>query len=198
MDLAGYLQRLEEIVREAKSMPLSSSVLVNKDEMLEMLQEMQESLPEEIKQARWIVKDREDLLAKARAEGERIIEQAHEEQRRMAMKEEVARRAEEESERILAEAEDKAATMQHDAEDYVDAKLAQFEIALRRILEESQAATKGVARTLDQVEVGRERLRSPATTAEQRLGSSEPVDAAEDTAPARSAELYDDEELGQG
>ena len=50
---------------------------------------MQEDLPDEIKQARWIVKDREELLAKARAEGDRLIEQAREEQLRMARKEEV-------------------------------------------------------------------------------------------------------------
>src|SRR4029453_19529423 len=104
--LAGRLQQLEELVLEAKSMPLSSSVLVNKDEVLQMLTDMQESLPEEIKQARWIVKDREDLLSKARAEGERIVDQAHEEQRRMALKEEGARRADAHSHSILQDAHD--------------------------------------------------------------------------------------------
>ena len=69
MDLAGRLEQLVQLINEAKSMPLSSSVLVNRDEVLQMVDEMQESLPEEIKQARWIVKDREDLLAKARADG---------------------------------------------------------------------------------------------------------------------------------
>ena len=67
MDLAGRMQQLEEMVRDAKSMPLSSSALLNRDEVLEMLTEMQESLPEEIKQARWIVKDREELLAQGPA-----------------------------------------------------------------------------------------------------------------------------------
>ncbi len=184
MDLATRLQQLEELVREAKSMPLSSSVLVSRDEVLQMIGEMQEALPEEIKQARWIVKDREELLGKARAEGERIVEQAHEEQRRMAMKESVAQRAEEEADRIRIEAEDKAEEMRREAEDYIDAKLAQFEIALRRILEDSQAATRAAAKTLDQVEVGRERLRSPTTAAEQHFG--------EPTRP--TAELYDEED----
>ncbi|MGE5227435.1 MAG: hypothetical protein ACM3OO_11235 [Planctomycetaceae bacterium] len=193
MDLAGRLQQLEELVREAKSMPLSSSVLVNREEVLELLEEMQESLPEEIKQARWIVKDREELLAKARADGERIVEQAREEQRRLALKQEVAKRAEEEADRILAEAGDKAETMQHEAEDYVDAKLAQFEIALRKILEDSQAATRAAAKTLDQVEVGRDRLRSPTTAAEQRLAPSEPLEPV-----VAEAELYDDEDVSDG
>lgn len=187
MDLATRLQQLEELVQEAKSMPLSSSVLVSRDEVLQMIQEMQESLPEEIKQARWIVKDREELLAKARDEGERIIEQAREEQRRLALKQEVARRAEEEADRIHAEAGDRAEQMRREAEDYVDAKLAQFEIALRKILEDSQAATRAAAKTLDQVEIGRDRLRTPTTAAEQQFGE-----------PARvTAELYDEEDVEQ-
>jgi cell division septum initiation protein DivIVA len=189
MDLAGRLHELEELVRDAKSMPLSSSVLVNRDEVLAMLQAMQESLPEEIKQARWIVKDREELLAKARAEGERVVDLAREEQRRLAMKEAVAKRAQEEAETIVAEATDKAEQMRHEAEDYVDGKLAQFEISLRRILEDAQTTTRGVAKTLDQVEVGRERLRAPATAAEQRLAP------AEEPAPTPHADaaLYDEE-----
>src|SRR5262245_13629624 len=191
MDLASRLQQLEQLVLEAKSMPLSSSVLVNREEILQMVGEMQESLPEEIKQARWIVKDREDLLGKARAEGERLIEQAHEEQRRMALKEEVARRADAEAQSILEDAQDRADAMRRDAEDYVDAKLAQFEIALRKILEDTQGTARSVAKTLDQVEVGRERLRTPATAAEQALGSH-PADAATPT------DLYDEQDAAGG
>jgi vacuolar-type H+-ATPase subunit H len=191
MDIAGRLQQLQELVEEAKSMPLSSSVLINRDEVLEMLREMQEDLPEEIKQARWIVKDREDLLTKARGEGEKIVAQAHEEQVRLARKEEIAKRADEEADRVLTEAEDKARAMRDEAEDYVDAKLAQFEIALRKILEESQATSRALAKTLDQVEVGRERLRAPVSAAEQGLGEGAtggPEDAPE-------TPFYDEEEV---
>jgi vacuolar-type H+-ATPase subunit H len=171
MDLAGRLQKLEEMVRDAKSMPLSSSALVNRDEVLDMLKDMQETLPEEIKQARWIVKDREDLLGKARQDAERIVEQAKEDQLRMARKEEVVHRAEEEADRIVAEAEQHAMDARAEAESYVDARLAQFEIALRRILEEAQSTTRALAKTLDQVEVGRDRLRAPTTAAEQEFGT---------------------------
>ena len=171
MDLAGRLQELEEMVRDAKSMPLSSSALVNRDEVLDMLKDMQETLPEEIKQARWIVKDREDLLGKARQDAERIVEQAKEDQLRMARKEEVVHRAEEEADRIVAEAEQQAMDARAEAESYVDARLAQFEIALRRILEEAQSTTRALAKTLDQVEVGRDRLRAPTTAAEQEFGT---------------------------
>jgi F0F1-type ATP synthase membrane subunit b/b' len=192
MDLAGRLQQLEQLVLEAKSMPLSSSVLVNREEVLQMLSDMQESLPEETKQARWIVKDREDLLSKARAEGERIVEQAHEEQRRMALKEEVARRADAEAHSILEDASDRADAMRREAEDYVDAKLAQFEITLRKILEDTQGTARSVAKTLDQVEVGRERLRTPGTAAEQAL-APHPVE--EEAAPT---ELFDERDAADG
>jgi len=127
MDLASRLQKLEEMIREAKSMPLSSSALLNREEVLELVLEMRESLPEEIKQARWVVKDREELLAKARAE----------------------------------------------AEDYVDAKLAQFEAVLQRIEEEAQSAIKAVARTAEQVGTGRLRLRATGTVADQELSPPE-------------------------
>ena len=188
MDLAGRLTQLEELVREAKSMPLSSSVLVSREEVLEMLHEMQEALPEEIKQARWVVKDREELLAKARAEGDRIVEQAREEQRRLAMRDEVAKRAEEESAQMLQDAEDTTLGMRREAEDYVDGKLAQFEITLRKILEDAQTTARSLAKTLDQVEVGRERLRSPTTAAEQQLAPPP---------QERSVEMFDAEVAGE-
>jgi cell division septum initiation protein DivIVA len=183
MDLAARLEQLEELIREAKSMPLSSSVLINREEVLELIAELKEAMPEELKQARWIVKDREELLAKARDEGERIVEQANEEQLRMARKEEIVARATAEADRVVSEGEERARVMRSEAEDYVDAKLAQFEISIRKILEASQGSTKALNRTLDQVEVGRERLRGPANAAE-----------AEFARPSAESELFDEEE----
>jgi cell division septum initiation protein DivIVA len=183
MELAARLEHLEELIREAKSMPLSSSVLVNRDEILELIAEMKEQMPEEIKRARWIVRDRDELLTKAREEGERVVEQAHEEQLRMARKEEIVHRATTEADRVVSDAEERARVMRTEAEDYVDAKLAQFEISIRKILEASQGSTKALNRTLDQVEVGRERLRGPANAAE-----------AEFARPPEESELFDEEE----
>ncbi|MEX1263712.1 MAG: hypothetical protein WEE66_07220 [Actinomycetota bacterium] len=173
MDITTRLTHLDEMVREAKAMPLSSSVLVNRDEVLDLIAEMQEALPDEIKQARWIVKDREDLLAKARADAEAIVEQARAEQLKMARQENIATRAGEEAERMVGESEEQARSMRREAEEYVDGKLAQFEIALRRILEDSQASVRALAKTLDQVEVGREKLRTPGTAAAQEFGEHE-------------------------
>jgi hypothetical protein len=189
MDLAARLQQLEDLVRDAKSMPLSSSALLNREEVLELVAEMRESLPEEIKQARWVVKDREDLLAKARLEAEDEVDAAHQEQLRMARTEEVVARAHQEAERIQHEADGDARKVRLEAEDYVDAKLAQFEIVLRKLQEESQASARQLARTLDQVELGREKLRgAPTTAAEEEFGTGEDGESLD-----HSVDLHDQE-----
>jgi len=170
MDLAARLQQLEDLIREAKAMPLSSSALVNREEVLGLIEEMKAVFPEEIKQARWIVKDREELLAKARRDAEAIVEEARREQLRMAEREEVVQRAIAEAERIRAEAEAEARRMKLEAEDYIDAKLAQFEAALARITEELLATNEQLSRTIDQVRAGREKLRAAAPATNPEIG----------------------------
>jgi cell division septum initiation protein DivIVA len=159
MDIAARLQQIEELVEEAKSMPLSASVLVNKEELLELVQAALAELPEEIKQARWVVKDREDLLAKGRRDAESLLERANQERGRLISEQEVVRGAQEEAERIISEAQEQARQMRLEAEDYVDAKLAQYEIALER--------TRGeIDRSLAQVQRGRDKLRGVSTVRE--------------------------------
>jgi hypothetical protein len=168
MDLGTRLQQLEEMVREAKSMPLSSSALLNRDEVLELITDMKESLPDEIRQARWVVKDREELLAKARRDSEATVEQGRAEQLRLAGHEAVVQRAKEEAERIVQDAADEARRLRLESEDYVDAKLAQFEATLQRILDDMISTNGGLARTIEQVQAGRNKLRAaaPATSPE--------------------------------
>jgi cell division septum initiation protein DivIVA len=168
VDLATRLQQLEELVREAKSMPLSSSALLNRDEVMDLIKDMREALPDEIRQARWVVKDREELLAKARRDADAAVDEGRAEQLRLATHEAVVQRAKEEAERLVREAGDEARRLRLEAEDYADAKLAQFEASLQRILEEMIATNGSLARTIDQVQAGRDKLRAgtPSTTAE--------------------------------
>ena len=179
MDITQRLQQLEELAMTAKSMPLSSSVLVNREELLEMIQEMREALPEEIKQARWVVKDREQLLAKARRDAEGLIQQALAQQAKLVSGEEVVKESHREAERIVNEAREEARQIRLEAEDYMDQKLAAFEATLTRTMEQvahikdsqDQAFSRireQVAKTLQQVERGRERLRG-GTIAEEHL-----------------------------
>ncbi len=195
MDITTRLTHLDEMVREAKAMPLSSSVLVNRDEVLDLIVEMQESLPAEIEQARWIVKDREDLLAKARAEAGVIVEQARAEQLGMARQQEVVARAAEEAERDARRGERAGAV---DAARGRGVRRRQARTVRGRApphLEDSQASVRALAKTLDQVEVGREKLRTPGTAAAQEFGGPDPHPGEHDERAARGeTPLYDEEQ----
>ncbi|MEX0991407.1 MAG: hypothetical protein WD004_03950 [Actinomycetota bacterium] len=182
MDLAGRIDQLEQMVRDAKAMPLSSSVLLNRDELLSLAGEMRAELPEEIKQAKWVVRDREELLTKARLDADALVEQAQAEQLRLAEQEEIVHRAHEEAGHILAQAQDEARAARLEAEAYVDRKLSEFEAVARQALEYLQKVEAGMGRTLAHVEQGRVKLRDPMATQ---------LEAA--SAPAHPPEPFDEE-----
>jgi cell division septum initiation protein DivIVA len=165
VDIVGRLQQIQDLLKEAKTRPFSTSAVVNRDDVLELLEAAVNELPQEIKQARWIVKDREELLAKARNDGEGIVLRAHEERARLVSEEEVFRAANVEAEQILAEAREQARQLRLEAEDYVDAKLAQYEIALGKTYSELE-------RSIAQVRRGRDKLRG-VSPAEEEFGTGE-------------------------
>jgi cell division septum initiation protein DivIVA len=169
LDINVRLQQIAELIGQAKSMPLSSSVLVNREEIMELLEAAQTELPEEIKQARWVVKDREELITKARRDGEAVMQKAAAEQARLLSQEEVVRAAQAEAESILGEAREQARQLRLEAEDYVDAKLAQYEIALEKTWKELQ-------KSIAQVRRGRDKLRG-VSPAEQEFGEQEEEEA---------------------
>jgi len=159
MDLAARLEQLEEMVLQAKAMPLSSSVLLNREELLDTVKDMRELLPEEVKQAKWVVKDREELLAKARERSEEILDDARKEQARLAEHESVVEAANEEARRIVADAEEQAHRVRREADDYVDARLEHMESVLRRASESAEEARDALGKTSAQVSRGRRHLR---------------------------------------
>jgi regulator of protease activity HflC (stomatin/prohibitin superfamily) len=163
VDILGRLQQIEEMVKGAKGTLIpSATVRVNQAELLEILEAAKAELPEEVKQARWVVKDREELLAKARRDGETVVHRAQEERARLLSQEDVVMAAQAEADRILEEAREQARQMRLEAEDYVDAKLAQFEIALDRTRTE-------IDRSIAQVQKGRDKLRG-VSAAEEEFG----------------------------
>ena len=140
------VEELIEIITSAKSMPLSSSAIVTRDEVLDLLEAIRDELPEELRRARRMLKDHEELLAAARREAADIVSDGRVQSERMVQRTEIVRQAEHRAVRIVEDAEAEARQMRHEAEDYVDQKLAGFEIVLDR--------------TLKTVRAGRERLAS--------------------------------------
>jgi hypothetical protein len=129
--------KLDEIaaaVESARAMPMSASCVVNRGELLGLLGELRALLPDEITEARSVLQDKDDVLAEGRREAARIIAQAREERLRMLSEEEVYVQAQTEADQLLWEASTKAAEMRAEVDDYVDRKLANFEIELEKTL----------------------------------------------------------------
>ncbi len=138
-DVESLLRRAIDVVGNAKSMPLSTSVLISRDEVLELLEDAVELLPDEMREARWMLREREEYLAKTKREGERILEAARVQAERMVQRTEIARQAHNSAQRTLEKAKDEASRLRHEAEDFCDQKLAAFEIVLERTAKMVQA-----------------------------------------------------------
>jgi hypothetical protein len=134
MDLIERIDELQVLVEEAKSVPLSTSAVINRDEFLELLAQLKQEVPDEIRQARWMSRDRDELLARARNEADRIVAEAREQRDRLLSRTEVVQAAEHDAERIRENARERAAQLRLEAEDYIDQKLAAFEILLNKTL----------------------------------------------------------------
>lgn len=135
-DVESLLERVRSLIEEARPMPLSASVLVNREELLEFMEEAIARLPEELRRARWLLKEREEFLAKARREADEIVDAARGRAERLVQRTEIVREAEHTARRVVDDAEAQGRALQHEAEDYVDRKLAQFEVILDRVVQE--------------------------------------------------------------
>ena len=134
-DSEGLVRRVIEIIDGTRTLPLSSSVkLDNKDEVLELLEEASHRLPEETRQARWLLKEREEFLAKMQREGDDIVHASRLQAERMVQRTEIVREAQQSARRIVEEAQDTARRLRLEAEDYCDQKLATFEVVLDRTI----------------------------------------------------------------
>lgn len=126
------LKRVLDTISGARPMPLSASVMINRDEVVEMLEEAVARLPDELRAARWLLKEREEFLAKVRREGEDILDQARTRAERMVQRTEVVKAADARARQIVDRADDHARRMRLECEDFCDQKLASFEIVLER------------------------------------------------------------------
>jgi len=143
-DLESLLDELVSIVDKAKSMPLSSSAIIARDEVLGLLETARAALPAELQRARRVLQDRDEVLQRAERDGAELIDEARAQAAHLVQRTEVVRQARHHAERIVEDAQAEGRKIRHEADDYVDRKLAAFEIVLDR--------------TMRTVQAGRERL----------------------------------------
>jgi regulator of protease activity HflC (stomatin/prohibitin superfamily) len=158
-ELPELLEDLISMVERAKSMPLSSSAIISRDEVLGLLVSARDALPAELLNARRVLQDHEELLVRAEREAAELLDEARSQAQYMVQRTEVVRQARHQAERIVEEADADARRVRHEADDYVDRKLASFEIVLDR--------------TMRTVRAGRERLAVlPGPLAESELNGT--------------------------
>lgn len=127
------LRRAIDIIATAPNMPLSSTPRIDRDVIIEILEEALHRLPNELRDARWLMKQREEFVARTRREGEELIDAAKVQAERFVQRSEVVRAAEQRARQIVEAAEDESRRLKNETEDFLDQRLASFEILLDKL-----------------------------------------------------------------
>ena len=131
-EVVSLIRAAIDIVANARPLPLSSSVRIEPEEVLSLLDAAVERLPEELRLARRMMKDRAEFLEKVQLEGEAIVEEARARAEAMVARQAIVRQAKLTATTLVTTAEEEARKKKHDAEDWCDQHLARFEIVLDR------------------------------------------------------------------
>jgi len=134
MDIMALIDRIEEIVDNGRTVPFSNGKIVDPDKVFEIIDEIRAQFPDELKQARWIVKERQEMLEEAEKEANRILEEARDRAQALASEQEVVRLAEQQAADILDRARNQEREIRLGAEDYADEMLANLEVNLGKLL----------------------------------------------------------------
>jgi cell division septum initiation protein DivIVA len=152
MDVLVLIDKLDDLVHNAKQVPLTDQVRVDKEEIYDLLDQMRATIPEEIKQARWIVKERQEMLAEAKREAERILAEARERQDQLISEQEITREAERAAEDIIEDARAREREIRLGAEDYADDVLHSLEENLSKFISAVQRGRDRLAGRDDRID----------------------------------------------
>jgi hypothetical protein len=153
----SVLRELRDLIEQARPMPLSTSVMINQAEVLDLLNEATERLPEELRSAKWLLKQREEFLARTRRESEEIIEAARQKADQLVQQTEVVKAAEARARSVVDAADAESRRLKLEAEDFCDQRLASFEIVLERtmkVVSAGRAKLQGSQAAQDERDLG--------------------------------------------
>jgi hypothetical protein len=158
-DVELILRELHEMVDQARPAPLSTSVKIDRDAVLDLVEQAITRLPDDLRGARWLLKERDEFLARTQCEADEILAAARGQAERMVQRSEVLRSAEAKARRIVEQARTDAARVRNECDDYCDERLAHLEAVLEK--------------TMAVVALGRERLRPEIDENDPRFDGSE-------------------------
>ncbi|OYN93553.1 ATP synthase subunit B family protein [Enemella evansiae] len=142
--LTESLAALRQAVSQAKGVPMSASCVVNRAEMLELLDRIQAALPTELERANRVLADSEGHRDQGRTDAEQIVADARQRAEQLATEHEITRQAREQAERLRNEAEEECRALRRETDIFIDSRMASFESVLHK--------------TSSQVAVARQRL----------------------------------------
>lgn len=142
----ALIMKLEDNLIEAKKMPFTEQCVVDREEMLFLLNLLREGLPEELRQAKWLLQKNRELIVETRKEAEKILRDAEKQMAHMINEHEVTQKAEYEAHRILDEAAAQSRQMQNAAIKYVRELLTDVEETLTDTLLNIQKNKKELER----------------------------------------------------
>ena len=136
-NIEDIIGALYDMVQDARSMPLAADkCILERDRILDMLDEIIAQLPSELKQSRTIVESRNELISQARREAEGILRQAQEQAKQMVTKEAVYQEAKRRSEEMVGQTQEKINQLRKAGNDYMDDALRRTEETIAKALEE--------------------------------------------------------------
>ncbi|TET55011.1 MAG: ATPase [Actinobacteria bacterium] len=134
MDIMELIDKLEDYITTAKKVPLTNTVIIDEQKVYEIIDQIRANFPDEIKQARWVVKERDEMMEEANKESKNIIEDSKKKAKELASENEILKLAESQSNEILENARNKEREVRLSAEDYADEMLANLEVNLGKLL----------------------------------------------------------------
>ncbi len=127
------LTNMEDVLEQAKNMPFSDKVLVDREEMFDLITDIRLKMPNEIEQSKWVLDEKNRIIQDAKRDAEQIIKEAEEERNRLVDENEITRRACAQAEEIVGEAKKVAKDMRMGAKEYADDLLMQMDEQMKQL-----------------------------------------------------------------
>ncbi|MGE5674992.1 MAG: hypothetical protein ACM3XM_14145 [Mycobacterium leprae] len=140
MEIMALLDRLEELITQATKVPLTGKILVDPDEALAVVDEMRDSLPQEIRESNRVARDREAILQAARDQAEAAVREAQEQALRLIAESAVTREAEMQANELIDQAKRVARDIRQNALEWADELFARVQPEMEHVAAESQKA----------------------------------------------------------
>ncbi|PKQ27396.1 MAG: hypothetical protein CVT63_08220 [Candidatus Anoxymicrobium japonicum] len=155
MDIFARLDKLEDFIANSKRVPLSSSVRANEAEFYDLLDDIRATLPNELKQARLVSREKDRIISEAQRNEEELLIRAEKRADDMVQQTEIIKQAELERDHMIDEAEEESRRIVYDAEDVADRIFGELEASLIEVKD----STDGI---LNRIISWREKLRGYA------------------------------------